>query len=258
MTYVCGLTGAALFEPTDNLTAEAVAAAFAKCVFRSLTVPILLRSDRGQEFRSAIMSELCHLLGITQKFGNRWRPCEQGECERNRRERKHLHGILLADLAQSAANDWHTLLPAVEFQIYNTPGMLNLTPRVLDKQWSIASPLAKDLRPMDIAQEPISSELVRNVFRAYAEVKKLYLLAREKRRRATAHATTSRNLRDASVGAWIVHRDPQAKALLAKTPAKIPPSGPAEVVSVHGNSVHRLTRRYRLARHPPRRYSHYP
>ena len=45
---------------------------------RSGTIPGLVRSDRGPEFKNAILAEYNALVGIGQRMGTPWRPMEQG------------------------------------------------------------------------------------------------------------------------------------------------------------------------------------
>ena len=62
-------------------------------------------------------------------------------------------------------------MPAVEFLVYNTPRSHGLTPRDLDRQWSAASPLAKDLQPFHVAESLPTSDFLRKVFQHYRELR---------------------------------------------------------------------------------------
>ena len=63
MTYMCNFCGGILLEPVRTLQAAEVRAAFSRCLFRSGTLPVLLRTDRGPEFTNA-------LLGIPHSHGH--------------------------------------------------------------------------------------------------------------------------------------------------------------------------------------------
>ena len=71
---------------------------FASCMFRSGTIPTLVRSDRGPELKNAIMNEYTSLLGMGRKFGGPWRPMEQGLVEGKHKEVQKLFGILVKDV----------------------------------------------------------------------------------------------------------------------------------------------------------------
>ena len=71
---------------------------FASCVFRSGTLPSLLRSDRGPEMKNALMAEYAALVGIGDRFGTPWRPMEQGLVEGKHRETQKIMGMLVKDI----------------------------------------------------------------------------------------------------------------------------------------------------------------
>ena len=102
---------------------------FSRCVFRSGTLPLMLRSDRGVEFRNLLMSEYTALIGIRHRFGTAWRPMEQGTVERVHQELQQIMGMLVVDVLRSYRSEWTELLPVVEFILYNTPGPHGYTPR---------------------------------------------------------------------------------------------------------------------------------
>ena len=64
LTYFCCLSHEVLLEPGACLSMEEVRRCFSRAMFRSRTLPLLIRSDRGQEFQSAIFTEYCDLMGI--------------------------------------------------------------------------------------------------------------------------------------------------------------------------------------------------
>ena len=82
LTYMCCVSGGIMLEPCKALSQVEVRRAFAKLMFRSRTLPKMMRSDRGQEFRSTLLKEYCALLGVRQKFSGPLRPCEMGRTER--------------------------------------------------------------------------------------------------------------------------------------------------------------------------------
>ena len=74
LTYVCCLSHAVLFEPASALAAPEVRRAFARCIVRSGTLPTIVLSKHGPEFRNLLAKEFLALLGCRQPFGTAWRP----------------------------------------------------------------------------------------------------------------------------------------------------------------------------------------
>ena len=120
LSYVDMVSHSVLFEPCRDLTRQEVRRAFSKLMFRSRTVPRVLRSDRGQEFRSVVFQEYCAVVGIQQKFAAPLRPVEMGACERLHQESQKLLGVLLHDVCGAYPHEWSELLPVVEFLLATT------------------------------------------------------------------------------------------------------------------------------------------
>ena len=112
MTYMCCLCHQPLLEPLKCLTHAEVRRAFARCLFRSGTLPTLLRSDRGSEFRNALMTEFVALMGMRHRMGTQWRPMEQGMVERVHQEMQKILGLLLHDVIKCHPEEWTELFAA--------------------------------------------------------------------------------------------------------------------------------------------------
>jgi hypothetical protein len=110
-------------------------------MFRSGTVPTLLRSDRGPEFMNQLMAEYTALVGVGRRFGTPWRPVEQGLVEGVHKETQKITGMLVKDILQCYPNETNELQYVVELIVYNTPGPHGYTPRDIDRRWSLATPL---------------------------------------------------------------------------------------------------------------------
>ena len=116
------------------------------------------------------MREYTSLIGIRQRFGMAWRPCGQGAVEKIHQENQKLwdvgprhHGVL--------SSEWSEMCPILEFLVYNTPGPHGITPRDIDRRWSMAMPLEKELMPFTaLGFEPIS-EYAKALFKRYRELK---------------------------------------------------------------------------------------
>ena len=115
MTYICCLCYALLIEPVERLLARDTRRAFANCVMRSGTIPLLLNSDRGPELKNALMQEYGALIGLGHRFGTPWRPVEQGLVENKHKETQRVMGMLVKDVMQCFPNETGELLHVVEF-----------------------------------------------------------------------------------------------------------------------------------------------
>jgi len=154
LTYFCCLSHAVMLEPLRSLAHMDVRKAFTKCILRSRTIPSLTRSDRGFEFKNALMKELNAVLGIQQRFSMALRPCELGANERVHQEVQKTLGSLVRELG--TAENWSDWLVVAEYVLDNTPGPHGYTPRDLERSSSLALPLERDVLHDALQFEPIS------------------------------------------------------------------------------------------------------
>ena len=78
---------------------------------------------------------------------------------------------MLKDVLQSGQEYWGEALVVVEFLLYNTPGQYGHTPRDLDRRWSLAVPLGKELKPFQVGDMENLTEYAKNLFRSYKEIR---------------------------------------------------------------------------------------
>jgi len=167
-----------------------------------------------------------------------WRPMEQGIVERCHQELQKILGMLLTDVLRSYPSEWTELVPVVEFLVYNTPGPHGFSPRDIDRRWSCAVPLEKELQAFQVLDfEPVSDH-AKNIFRTYPDVRAKVLgwyAASSGKRADLANRFRKNTLID--VGQRVVYRDPRAKAVGGRTAWKEPLSDPCVVESVQGNKA---------------------
>ncbi len=118
-----------------------------------------------------LMAEYSSLIGLCHRFGTPWRPMEQGLVESRHIETRKVMGMLVKDIMQCFPNETGELLHVVGIIIYNTPGPHGYTPRDIDRQWSLATPLEKELQPFVVNQFEPMSDYVRTLFRNYREIR---------------------------------------------------------------------------------------
>ena len=144
--------------------------------------------------------------------------------------------LLVKDVMKAYPGEWTELLVVVEFLIYTTPGPHHLSPRDIDRSWSLAIPLEKDLMPFQVLDfEPIS-EYAKSLFKRYRELRALVLekqaAASQKRADLANRFRRSRRLEE---GDMVVYRDPRARSAGGRTPWRTGMSEPCIVDSVQGN-----------------------
>ena len=64
MTYICCLCHGIFIETSPKCNAAEVRRMFSNCMFRSGRMPRLVRSDRGPEFKNALVNEYLSMLGV--------------------------------------------------------------------------------------------------------------------------------------------------------------------------------------------------
>ena len=169
LTYFDCLSHAVLLEPMRSLTHAEVRRAFVRCVLRSRTIPSLIRSDRGPEFKNALMAELSAMLGTEWRFSAPLRPCELGANERVHQEVQKVLGAVVRQVGASLSEAWSDWLVVAEYVIDNTPGPHGYTPRDLERSWSLALPLEKDVLRDALQFEPVS-DWARSQFKQFSEL----------------------------------------------------------------------------------------
>jgi len=96
---------------------------------------------------------------------------EQGLVEGIHKETQKIFGMLVKDIFQCLPHETGELFPVVEFIVYNTPGPHGYTPRDIDRRWSLATPLERELQPFQVSEFEPLSEYVAGMFHNYREIR---------------------------------------------------------------------------------------
>ena len=116
------------------------------------------------------MAEYTALVGLKRRFGTPWRPMGQGLIEGAHKETQKIMGIMVKDVMQCFSNETGELQYVAELVVYNTPGPHGLTPRDIERRWSLASPLEKELQPFQVKQFEPLTECCSQLFAQYREI----------------------------------------------------------------------------------------
>ena len=106
------------FMPTTNeVTATGMAELIHKNVYRRFRLPERMIMDRGPQFSSKVMVELCKRLGIDQAMSTAYHPQTDGQTEHVNQELE----LYLCIFAANNPMDWDLLLPDTEFTHNSRP-----------------------------------------------------------------------------------------------------------------------------------------
>ena len=236
--------GALLFEPLRDLQHAKARRAFVRGATQATTWPLLLSSGRGQEVYYAPMKGRWAPLGGAGRSSPARRPCGPADAERAHIEYSREIGIFLHEVFRCAPGQWGELLPLAEFVMWNSPGKTSLAPRDLCMGWSLASPLERELLPLEPAKREAVSDVAAAQFEQFRRLPYTYLQhrARAGRRRAEL-ANRTRSPRKPEVRGVVMQRDPKlAKAAAGHAPGRRPLRGPFEVAATNGNAACLLAR----------------
>ena len=128
---------------------------------------------------------------------------------------------------QCFPNETGELQHVVEFVVYNTPGPHGLTPRDIDRRWSLATPLEKELQPFRILQfEPIT-EYCTKLFATYREIRvRCLAYLRDTAEKRAELANRARKHKTIKPGMRVMLRDPRHRKSGGRGPYEEPFSDP--------------------------------
>ena len=112
--------------PMSDMEATTVA----KCLYDFICrfgAPDMLHTDQGRNFESALISELCKLLGITKTRTTPYHPQSNGMIEHFNRT---LLSMLSTVLGEEGEN-WEVALPAVMLAYHSSPYQTHQSPFML-------------------------------------------------------------------------------------------------------------------------------
>ena len=139
--------------------------------------------DRGPEIWNSLMRELYALLRVFPRPGTGFRPVEQAPIEREHQEFRKLEGAFLHDIFKGFPTEWDEMLIFAEHIRNNTPvRKTGVTPRDLDKKWSLASPLERELICYDESAQMAVSDIAKKQFQDWQLLRGIVLqhLGRER------------------------------------------------------------------------------
>ena len=83
LVYFCTMLGVPKLESFRSLTAGRFSRALVACILRTRIIPDVVRTDRGPEMTSAVMTEFLAICNARQSLGGSYTPRRQGPVERS-------------------------------------------------------------------------------------------------------------------------------------------------------------------------------
>ena len=115
LVYFCTMLGVPKLEPFRSLTAGRFSRALVACVLRTRVIPDVVRTDRGPEMASAVMTEFLAICSVRQSLGGSYTPRHQGLVERSQQETAIDLLVLLHQVCRAFPQEWASLVGAVEY-----------------------------------------------------------------------------------------------------------------------------------------------
>ena len=120
--------------------------------------------------------------------------------------------------------------------MYNTPGPHGYTPRDIDRRWSLATPLSRELQPFQVSEWEPLSEYAAKLFENYREIRvRVMGWLRQSSEKRAELANRFRNSKELRIGQKVVLRDPRQRKAGGRTPWRQPHTDPCTVLGTNGN-----------------------
>ena len=189
LTYTCKLLRVPILVACRTLKRDEAMQAIGTALLRSLTIPYIIRHDRGQEFGSAVVEEVCTLLGVDHRIPAPYRPQEIGLGETVHREVNKQVGLILSELSTSYPQEWAKTLDLVFYVMMTSPlQATGFCARDLDRCWSMRDHLERELVRLEPGALLPIEEWTKKLFERYKLIRGLVsrYLASESSKRAEA------------------------------------------------------------------------
>ena len=140
-----------LLEAFKSLQSGYFSRALVTCVMRSRQIPIIVRSDRGPEMRSAVNEEFLAICNAKHIMGAALTPRHQAPGERGHQIMMSDNQVLMHAVCHAFPQEWPALLPAVEYLYFTAPqGAHGLSAHDVSCNFAIAAPTDSRLAPFTV------------------------------------------------------------------------------------------------------------
>lgn len=181
--------------------AKTVAQCLVKEWFVRFGVPKMIHSDRGRNFESALIAELCQIYGVKKSRTTAYHPAGNGQCERFNRT---LHDRLRT-LLREKKNRWPQYLPEITYAYNSTPhSSTGYTPHFLFFGREPVLPIDRYLGLDDDNTDACTDNLDEWVAGHYRRIEDAFAKASENTEKEAARRNrlSNQNAEDISLPVW--------------------------------------------------------
>jgi transposase InsO family protein len=186
--------------PTRDQKAETVARVLVRDWFSKYGAPLRLHSDKGRDFESKVVEQLCRIYGVKKTRTTSWHPQGNGQTERYNRT---LHN-LLKTLPADRKRKWPEFLPELVYAYNTTPhSSTGFSPFYL--LYGRDPRIARDVLPKNDEQEDVDGP-VTWVTLHQRRLQEAYQHARQRLAQATEHRNRYANMKAREAPLYIGQR----------------------------------------------------
>ena len=171
LAYHCTKLKVPILVPLKTLTTANFSQALATALFRSRTVPDIIRTDRGPEMMNKVNTEFGAILGMSQYYGAALTPRHQGMGERGHQTMLTSLLILMKEVVNAFPQEWANLVPAVEHLMHTAPqGSHGISAHDLSCAWGIACSRDTQLAPFQVPAGTPETDVASGLFSNFREL----------------------------------------------------------------------------------------
>lgn len=149
-----------------TVTAAEAARLYYTYIWRIYGAPETATSDRGPQFVSGFMDELCKLTGVKQKLSSAWHPQTDGNTE----VLNQYIDQRLRPFVNYYQNDWSELLPCMDFvQATMVHESIGMSPFELELGWNPRQHFDWEERSRLVAPMPVTERMNRGMAQQFAK-----------------------------------------------------------------------------------------
>ena len=153
------------------MTAGSFSRALVACILRTRIIPDVVRTDRGPEMTSAVVTEFLAICNAPQSLGGSYTPRHQGPVERSHQETAIDVLVLLHQVCRAFPQEWASLVGAVEYLCDTAPrGPEGLSAFELTQGHALASPADRRLVPFIMPQGVAVADVAARILQNFREL----------------------------------------------------------------------------------------
>ena len=220
LSYHCSRLRVPVLDALKSMQTGHFGRSFANQVFKTRVYPKTIRSDQGQEMKSAVIHELMVMFGDPNRiFGPAYTPRVQGLGERGHMVVLINLTIMMNTICRAFPQEWSALLPAVEFLYFTAPqGSLGFSARDMTMGFSMARRVSADLTPFIVPEGLMETSFAMRLFDNFRHLYSIFVrVTQEEKYRDQLRVNQHRWLQQLDEGDMVFRKLPKG----ARPPKKM-------------------------------------